>query len=132
MADNNRPTGRKKYTISGGEGVHGRGEGLGTGKVGKADYSGAHGTGNSGRTGMTRESLMKGGGSGLLIILVLAFVLFGGGKNFLANLFGGGGEVTPPQPGVISSVVPGPNTPTSSTNMEILDMRGSLHISGTA
>ncbi|MBR3563574.1 MAG: peptidase C11 [Clostridia bacterium] len=118
MADNNRPTGRKKYTISGGEGVHGRGEGLGTGKVGKADYSGAHGTGNSGRTGMTRESLMKGGGSGLLIILVLAFVLFGGGKNFLANLFGGGGEVTPPQPGVISSVVPGPNTPTSSTNMD--------------
>ncbi|MBR3295405.1 MAG: peptidase C11 [Clostridia bacterium] len=100
----NRPGGRKKFTVGGGTGVNKRGEGLGTGKVGNANYSGGSSSGkrgsifgsggNGGGSGPTR-----GGGSLIIILVVVAFLLFGGG-NLFGNIFGGGGSNVP-----VSSVI---------------------------
>ncbi len=77
--DQKRPRGREKDVTSGGSGVHKREEGLGTGKVGSADYSGKQSSGG----GMGKRAAAGGGGGMLLIILAVIFLpkLFGGGNS---------------------------------------------------
>ena len=78
-----RPKARQKNVTSGGSGVHKRGEGLGTGRVGSADHSG----GTSGGGNVKRAAV--GGGGGIAIIAIIAMLLFKGGG--LGGLLGGGG-----------------------------------------
>ncbi|MCR5701274.1 MAG: peptidase C11 [Lachnospiraceae bacterium] len=79
--------GREKHVTSGGKGVHKRGEGLGTGPVGKSD-------GYAGRTEASSGNRASGGGSGMnpktaIILFILLAVLGGGGGG--AALFGSDG-----------------------------------------
>ncbi|MBQ7143920.1 MAG: peptidase C11 [Oscillospiraceae bacterium] len=100
MAENlpNRPQGRDKYVTNNSKGVHRRGEGLGTGQVGRGE-SNVTGTnrpqaqrpsGGSGGGQTTRA----GGKSSLLPIILLAVLLLGGGGGALSGLFGGGSTTT--------------------------------------
>ncbi len=68
--DNKRPRGREKRVTEGGVGVNKRGNGLGTGSVGKG--SDGSFSGNAGSN--TKRAL---GGSSILIILVILYFLFG-------------------------------------------------------
>ncbi len=77
--DNNRPRSREKKVVDGGNDIHKRGEGLGTGPVG----SGSHGGG--GTPGGGKNPLRSGGGKLGLILMILLLVF--GGKGML----GGGG-----------------------------------------
>ena len=95
MDNQNRPRGREKNVTGTSGGVHKRGEGLGTGPVGRSDgYSGKtghsqqiHSTGNSG----SRRNLVRGGSIGAApIVLILLFLLLKGGG--LGGLLGGGGS----------------------------------------
>lgn len=61
-----RPRSREKNVTSGGNGVHKRGGGLGTGQVGGQDYSGK-------KSDSAKRAAAGGGGSLLLLILVLLF-----------------------------------------------------------
>ena len=82
MENNN--SGRKKNVTNNSKGVHKRGEGLGTGPVGKSDgYSGR--TGSVGSSGSKANSGKKS--NPLAIIAVIIIALVGGG---LSSLFGGG------------------------------------------
>ena len=82
----NRPKARDKKVTSGGSGVHKRGDGLGTGKVGSADYSAGQSAVGG---GSTAKRAAIGGGGGIAIIALLAMLLFKGGG--LGGLLGGGG-----------------------------------------
>lgn len=82
----NRPKARDKKVTSGGNGVHKRGDGLGTGKVGSADYSAGQSAVGG---GSTAKRAAIGGGGGIAIIALLAMLLFKGGG--LGGLLGGGG-----------------------------------------
>ena len=102
MAENtpNRPQGRDKYVTNNSKGVHRRGEGLGTGQVGRGEsnVTGAN------RPQAQRPAAAQGGGqttraggkgiSPLIVIVLLAIVLFGGGGGLLGGLFGGSGGGT--------------------------------------
>ncbi len=82
--DQNRPRGREKNVTSGGNGVHKRGDGLGTGPVGSSD-------GYSGRKGGSKiGARAAAGGGGVAIIGIIIALLFGGGGG-LGDL--GGGQV---------------------------------------
>lgn len=76
--DKNRPRSREKNVTSGGNGVHKRGSGLGTGNVGGQDYSGK----NSG-SGVKRAA--AGGGGGALILVLLLMLLKGGAGGLLGG-----------------------------------------------
>ena len=84
MEPNKRPQGREKKVTNSSTGVHKRGEGLGTGKVGSKDYSAQ---GSAGGSGAKRAAA---GGGGIAIIAILALLLFKGGG--LGGLLGGGGN----------------------------------------
>jgi hypothetical protein len=95
MADN-RPSGRNVHH-SGTGSVGKTGSGLGTGPVGNADYSGRRrsssggsgGPGGFGGGGLPTRGIF--GGSGLLIVIVIAFFLIkscSGDKSGIFNLFG--------------------------------------------
>ena len=84
MEPNKRPQGREKKVTDNSTGVHKRGDGLGTGKVGSKDYSGQA---NAGGGGAKRAAV---GGGGVAIIAILALLLFKGGG--LGGLLGGGGS----------------------------------------
>ena len=95
MADN-RPSGRNVHH-SGTGSVGKTGSGLGTGPVGNADYSGRRrsssggsgGSGGFGGGGLPTRGIF--GGSGLLIVIVIAFFLIkscSGDKSGIFNLFG--------------------------------------------
>ena len=59
--------GRQKRVTNNSKGVHRRGEGLGTGPVGRTDgYAGRTGSNSSGRTG--QGGTRAGGGGGKLLI----------------------------------------------------------------
>lgn len=76
--DNKRPRARQKNVTSGGNGVHRRGNGLGTGSVG----SGKLDSGKTGGSNVKRVAI--GGGIGIPTLLVLGFVvlkLLGGGTG---------------------------------------------------
>ena len=96
MDRNNRPESRKKHVTGNSQGVHRRGEGLGTGPVGSG--STPQNTPASGREsygGQTPRVTRGGGKGGLLAIIIAAVVLLGGGGGgLLGGLFGGGGETT--------------------------------------
>ena len=79
----NRPRSRDKNVTSGGNGVHRRGEGLGTGPVGQGGPGRPSGGGNGVRAGAI------GGGS--IIIIIIAVVLALSGNGSLANMLLGGG-----------------------------------------
>ena len=86
----NRPQGRKTTVSGKSSGVYRRGEGQGTGPVGKA---GSHPTQGSGRSGSSPSRAARvGGGSGaiLIVIVVLFFLLrsCGGGSGDLSGLSG--------------------------------------------
>ena len=82
--------GRQKRVTNNSKGVHRRGEGLGTGPVGRTDgYAGRTGSNSSGRTG--QGGTRAGGGGGKLLILIL-ILLLGGGGGGLGALLGGGGS----------------------------------------
>lgn len=76
-----RPRSREKNVTSGGNGVHKRGNGLGTGQVGGQDYSGKKSSGSG-----AKRAAAGGGGSLLLLILIL---LFRGGAG---GLLGGNSD----------------------------------------
>lgn len=66
-----RPRSREKNVTSGGNGVHKRGSGLGTGSVGGQDYSGKKSSG-----GVKRAA--AGGGVGTLLLALVLMILKGG------------------------------------------------------
>lgn len=66
-----RPRSREKNVTSGGNGVHKRGSGLGTGSVGGQDYSGKKSSG-----GVKRAA--TGGGVGTLLLALVLMILKGG------------------------------------------------------
>ncbi|MBO4863383.1 MAG: peptidase C11 [Eubacterium sp.] len=77
-----RSSNRDKLTTGNSKGVHRRGEGLGTGPVGRQDaYSGRKSSSSAGRAAKV------GGGSGTLIIIIIIifFLLKGGGGSGLLN-----------------------------------------------
>ena len=89
-----KSSGRQKKVTDNSKGVHRRGEGLGTGPVGRADgYAGrkgqSSGSGRSSGDGTRAGGL--GGGKLLIIILIL---LLGGGGGGLSALLGGGSGAT--------------------------------------
>ncbi len=93
MADEKRPLGREKEVTGAGKGVHKRGEGLGTGKVGSGGVPGGpqkpsnNQQSSSGRGSGTRA----GGGMGKLLIIAAVLLLGGGGGlGSMLGLFGGG------------------------------------------
>ena len=104
MADN-RPSNRKKYTSSGSSSVDKRGEGLGTGPVGSGNghhNSPGHHESPEQHSG-SGSMVVKGaaGGSGLMVLLLIAYFLFGG-------LGGSSGD---------SPVIPNNQSGGSQTNM---------------
>lgn len=109
MDRNNRPHSRDKNVSGSSNGVHRRGSGLGTGRVGSHDYS-SQGASH----GSPAKRAAIGGGSGLTIILLLVIFLFSkcsgpvdlsGGNNggyggntgtnnsYVNEFVGGGGSV---------------------------------------
>ena len=88
MDRNNRPHSREKNVTGSSNGVHRRGSGLGTGKVGSGNYSSS-----SGRTGGTAKRAAVGGGSGLIIIVLIALFIFNkcsGSGNPIGDITNGG------------------------------------------
>ncbi|MBQ1340792.1 MAG: peptidase C11, partial [Ruminococcus sp.] len=81
MDQNNRPQGREKNVTDGGKGIHKRGEGLGTGKVGNKDYSG------QASSGKNVKRAAAGGGGGLVMIIIVLLMIFKGGD--LGSMLGG-------------------------------------------
>ncbi len=80
--------GRQKKVTDNSKGVHRRGEGLGTGPVGRQDgYAGRTGSSGSGRGSGTRA-----GGGGMKLIILLVIMLLGGGGGLGAFLGGGSGD----------------------------------------
>lgn len=73
-----RPRSREKNVTSGGNGVHKRGSGLGTGSVGGQDYSGKKSSGSAKRA-------VAGGGGGTLILVLLIMLLKGGAGGLLGE-----------------------------------------------
>lgn len=86
MDRNNRPHSREKNVSGESRGVHRRGSGLGTGKVGSSDYSSQRSSGS------TAKRAAVGGSSGLIVIVLIAIFLFKscGADNILDNVTGGG------------------------------------------
>lgn len=74
-----RPRSREKNVTSGGNGVHKRGSGLGSGQVGGQDYSGKQSSGSGAKRAVA-------GGSGGALILVILFMLL---KGRAGGLLGG-------------------------------------------
>ena len=90
MDRNNRPHSRDKNVTSGSNGVHRRGSGLGTGKVGSGNYSSSGG-------GSSAKRAAVGGGGGLLVIIIAVILFFTqcNGNNIASDILGGntGGNV---------------------------------------
>ncbi len=74
-----RPRSREKNVTSGGNGVHKRGSGLGTGQVGGQDYSGKKSSGS----GAKRAA--AGGGGGALVLVLVLMLLKGGAGGLLGG-----------------------------------------------
>ena len=77
-----RSSNRQKTTTGNSKGVHRRGEGLGTGPVGRQDtYQGRTGSGGGNRAAKI------GGGSGTLIIIIIIVIMMlrGGGGSGLGS-----------------------------------------------
>ncbi|MBR4628014.1 MAG: peptidase C11 [Ruminococcus sp.] len=91
MEQNKRPQGRDKKVTGTSSGVHKRGEGLGTGKVGSKDYSKPAHAGEGG--GMGKRAAI-GGGGGILAIILAVLMFKGGGLGGLLGGGGGGGDDT--------------------------------------
>ncbi len=103
-----RSSNRQKVTTGNSKGVHRRGEGLGTGPVGRQDtYSGRISSGTGGRAAKI------GGGSGTLIIIIIIIfmVMRGGGSGSSTNT--GTGTSTSTGTGTSQSVSLTPSTGTS-------------------
>ena len=88
MDRDNRPKSREKNVTGAGNGVHRRGEGLGTGPVGGRSGSGF---GQNGQQQQQRDTRSSGtqrsrGGFPILLVVILAILFFGGGR--LGGLFG--------------------------------------------
>ncbi len=86
MDRNNRPHSREKNVSGESRGVHRRGSGLGTGKVGSSDYSSPRSSGS------TAKRAAVGGSSGLIVIVLIAIFIFKscGADNILDNVTSGG------------------------------------------
>ncbi|MBR1739775.1 MAG: peptidase C11 [Ruminococcus sp.] len=96
----NRPTARKKTYSSGGTGVHKRGDGLGTGKVGSGSYTPSSQS-SSGGSGIKRAAVGGGGLSVLAVIVMLVMQFLGGGGS--SNQNSGSGYVQPADGGYNAS-----------------------------
>lgn len=72
-----RPRSRNKNVTSGGNGVHKRGNGLGSGNVGGQDYSG------KGSSDVPKRAIAGGSGGALLLIILM--MIFKGAGGFLGN-----------------------------------------------
>lgn len=75
MDQNKRPQGREKDVSGESKGIHKRGEGLGTGKVGSKDYS------DRSASGKNVKRAAAGGGGGIAIILMILLMVFKGGGS---------------------------------------------------
>jgi len=132
----NKPFGREKNVTGAGKGVHKRGDGLGTGQVGKGGRPGGSGSGGSqqgfsggqggqrGTSGGQRSSSSMGK-SPIIIIIALVAALFGGGGSAL-GLFGGSGSSSSG-----SSYSSGTTTHTSSGSSSSLTSASSLSSLGS-
>ncbi len=72
-----RSSNRQKVTTGNSKGVHRRGEGLGTGPVGRQDTYQGRRTGSSG--GGSRAAKIGGGSGGVIIFIIIIFLLMRGG-----------------------------------------------------
>ena len=101
-----RPQGRKRNDSGKTTEVHKRGDGIGGGPSGNANYDR--------KTSNTTKNITRGGGAGILILLLA--MLFGNGG--LGNLFGGGDvsvQTTSTPAPVVSTPTPVPTQTTTST-----------------
>ena len=76
MDNQNRPRGREKNVTGSSNGVHRRGEGLGTGPVGMGDGYQSRKSGGAGK-----RAAAGGGGTLILILFILAKLFLGGGSG---------------------------------------------------
>ncbi|MBQ1503731.1 MAG: peptidase C11, partial [Clostridia bacterium] len=93
---NNRPTGRDKHVTGQGNDIRRRGEGLGTGPVGKQDaYSSRRDDDNESTfTASSAPHMTRAGGKkGIIAIIIAVVLLIIGGRFGLPSLFGGGQEI---------------------------------------
>lgn len=74
-----RSSNREKVTTGESKGVHRRGEGLGTGPVGRQDGYVGRKTGSSG--GGNRAAQIGGGSGALVVVIIIIFMLFGRGGD---------------------------------------------------
>lgn len=91
MDRNNRPHSREKNVSGSSSGIHRRGSGLGTGRVGSHDYS-SQGASH----GSSAKRAAIGGGGGLTIIVLLVIFLFSkcsGSVDLSGNNGGNGGNI---------------------------------------
>ncbi len=112
MTEQNRPRGRKRTEATSSGGVHKRGDGLNTGKVGNADYSGRKPVQSPKRySGVTR------GAGGIGILALVAYLLFG---NLGSGAGGGAAAPTPtpkpPQPAVVTPTPTPTPKPTATSS----------------
>ena len=99
MEKDNRPRGREKNVVSGAGNVFKRGEGLGTGPVGKQDgYAGKTGQSTQyssyeGREEYSGKRVTRNGNSSLLrVVVIIGILAMLGGGGGLSGLLGGGGS----------------------------------------
>lgn len=91
MENNN--SGRKKNVTGNSKGVHKRGDGLGTGPVGRSDgYSGRTGLSGSSDSGAKRSSGAKTNPLAIIALIIVALVGGGGGLSSLLGGSSGSGD----------------------------------------
>ncbi len=91
MENNN--SGRKKNVTGNSKGVHKRGDGLGTGPVGRSDgYSGRTGSSGSSDSGAKRSSGAKTNPLAIIALIIVALVGGGGGLSSLLGGSSGSGD----------------------------------------
>ncbi len=105
-----QPRGREKYVTGEGKPIERRGEGLGTGRVGREQGYSGRGEGTPPPSGGAPQGTGGGGPtrsrSKLGIFAIIIALLFGGGFG-LSNILGGGNTATPSNTNNISSPVSG-------------------------
>ena len=130
----NIPENHEKKVTGQGKDVYKRGEGLGTGPVGKQDaYEGRKQQYSQSSGGGQKRSA---GGGGLLKLIILAVLLLGGGGAGLSGLLGGGGSsnssytpqqnqsYTPQQQS--QNYAPQPQSSSSSSSSSMFDLSSLL------
>ena len=114
-----RPRGRQRNVTGGSQGVHRRGQGLGTGPVGagaNGGYSGRPQGGGSFSSAGGDGNVPKRSGTRMPLLALLLLLIFGGGGSALSGLMGGGNTQQPSYPQQPQQTVTQSQTQTQSSS----------------